>query len=303
MITIKNFIHLYLFLLIVFLQFVTSKVNENCKIIKDKETSKYILSGKCENGIYYVNIDNGKKVTEFDYDLCKKGSIIKYTIISGKMKSEICNTIIEGLNNRDNKELNIRSGSDDQTKEYKLFNDKSALNPNDDSSPAYLFYCEGDECINKTFIGYYINDKDNIYSCKANSEFGSEVRCSKDIIGKSCTEKTVGKVFYEEDEDSKVKYSICLDYNGIDAVSTELSDKAGVYLVGYSDNNVYGLISGQYAMVEVNETSVTLYNNYANYIYVDKTSKNKILRKGEKCPNKDYMSELICDKGICQIKT
>jgi len=44
-----------------------------------------------------VNSLNGKEATELDFDICAKGSITKYTIISGEIKNVSCGTIMEKL--------------------------------------------------------------------------------------------------------------------------------------------------------------------------------------------------------------
>jgi len=151
--------------------------------------------------------------------------------------------------------LNIRSGSDDGKNGYKLFKDKLATVPIDDDSPAYLFYCEGDNCIEQSTVGYYVNDKDDVYSCKTS---GSEVKCSEVNIETSCTSQTIGKIFYENS--SEIKYYVCLDYDGTNAISVELNENGGDYITGYSEDNAYGLTSNQYAVVEINKTSVKLKN-------------------------------------------
>jgi hypothetical protein len=274
---------------------------ENCKIIFDKKLKKYVLQGKCNDGIYYVNNLDGKKSSELNYDICaEKGSITRYVVASGKIYSSSCVNIKDNSLLREKSIIISRSGSDEGEQSYKLFADKSHTEQVDGSSPAYLFICNTDntECTEITNIGYYVNNKNSIFACYNNNN--NEIKCSKIPSETSCTTETIGKIYYEE-EGTQVKFYVCLNYDGDNVVKIDLSDNAGNYFVPYAPNNIYGITLNKYAIVNINRKSIVLSKNQKKYAYVDKSNKYKILMKGDECPSdiNNDMIEFICNNEIC----
>jgi len=173
------------------------------------------------------------------------------------------------------------------------------------TSPGYLFYCNSDnsDCSLVKNIGYYINDRNNIYSCSA---YDSEVKCIKSEAESSCNTNTIGKIIFEENKnrrDDQEKFSICLNYEDSKDYKVPLTQEAGNYVVFYKEDNILGLSSNEYGIVEVKQNSVE-FNNYESsmkYTYANKQSNYKVLNKGDNCPTdlNNNLLEYKCNKGIC----
>jgi len=291
----KIFIEIYIYINIYFVLLVKAN-EEKCKIIYDRRMSKYILNGKCNDGIYYINNLTGKETSELKYDICaKEGSITKYIVYLGKIQSTTCVNAMKNINLREN-DINsstITSGSNEEYKGYKLFKDKFHEIPSENGN--YLFYCNSDntECVPKKNVGYYVNGEDYIISGKGDTDIQIEYKI--DSAETECTTENIGKIFYVN-EDHEIKFLFCLDYKPEIAKKVYLEKNAGKYLVNYSNNNIFGLNIGQFAIVDITESSVEMnkQNNEVKYIYVNKDN-NKLFKRGDICPSdRSNMIEYIC---------
>jgi len=173
-----------------------------------------------------------------------------------------------------------------------------------ETDSAYLFYCNDDNsiCNAITRVGYYINGNSEAFSCKLVNPSNKDIKCSKIAIESNCDINTIGKIFFKGESD-QIKPFLCIDHNSNGDIEVELKENAGDYLVGYSDNNIYGINMNEYVVVTIKKNSVELKYEYDNskYIYVDKTNNNRIIKKGEECPEiNNSMIEYSCKNGICK---
>jgi len=175
---------------------------------------------------------------------------------------------------------------------YKLFNDDKCTIPEDENKFGYLCYCENDNnCEYVKEIGYFINDKDNIYSCPKN-----ENKCTKISSGVDCSN---GELIYDTNDNTKI--SFCISNEGSPVLLS--ADNIGNYIVDHKEGNIFGSTnSEQFSLVKINQNSVVLdksFRKYLKFIYADKIT-NKVLDKGI-CPNGSInLIELNCDEyAIC----
>jgi len=122
-----------------------------------------------------------------------------------------------------------------------------------------LYYCDNTgkcEAINE--VGYYVNSQSDIYSC-SNNDSG---KCKKYSAKNDCLATTIGELFKVNDG-----LSICLNYIGSTPYSETLTNSIKHSIVNYKEGNIFGITSNKYALVKIEEKSVTL----------DKKCKKKIL--------------------------
>lgn len=192
-------------------------------------------------------------------------------------------------------------------------------NYNDSGS---LYYCKGETvtCTEQLNIGYYVVDKETIYTCE---DKGNGLTCKRNRLtydaSKICKNKpeNVGKLFLASEDTTDI--SICLNGDNDDEGSVVLNtSNSGDYLISKNSDpsiNVFGITGSneKYAIININDKVVTLKSNYKNnlkYVYVnDKT--NKIMEKGDKTYpivegsttgeiDKDKIKELLCTGGKCK---
>eukprot|EP00833_Pecoramyces_ruminatium_P013887 jgi/Orpsp1_1/1187919/evm.model.d7180000061158.1 len=173
-----------------------------------------------------------------------------------------------------------------------------------------LYYCatEGQNCNEILDLGYYIIDETLGYVCQSISE---EVSCRNIEIGTTCeSANDVGKIIYASN-----KISLCLNYvaGAANQLSIELNaTNSGNYILPKNNDNIFGLSSDQYALINVNDKVITLnkkYDNKLKFVYAN-TDSNKIIEKGDTCPktkdatpkwNDEKILEMNCVEGKCTL--
>lgn len=177
-----------------------------------------------------------------------------------------------------------------------------------------LYFCqqEGTACTEIKTVGYYVVDKNLVFTCE---DKGSGVICSKGSVSHIACESeatSIGKLFLKEAESTTV--SICLNSDTGGAV--ELNGQAnGDYLISKNNDptvDVFGITGNneKYAIVTIKDKMVTLnatYKNNLKYVYALKES-SKIMKKGDKCPanadntgiDKTKIKEVFCTGGKCK---
>jgi len=207
----------------------------------------------------------------------------------------------------------VETGNNCSHNTYYLINENGDISDEE----GIVHHCIEDEsgvsCTKQNDIGYYVINKDTIYTCKKNKEV---IICTIGNINNNvCNEENIGKLFL-----SGNKIFICLNYKS-KAYSIELSkNSAGEYIVYKSttSNELFGTNDeNPYALISINENFVLLNTEYARnmkYIYINKDESNessifKIMKKGESCPklsensqviNENNILELQCNEGKCK---
>ena len=137
---------------------------------------------------------------------------------------------------------------------YYIFSDEDGTSLELENSSGYLYYCDNNEiCTPIKEIGYYINDINSIYYCDNYNGI-----CRKYNAKDECLISTIGELFYDKNDNSKI--SICLNRDNEKFYSVVLSNEnSGNFIVDYKEENIYGLTnSKQFALVKINENSVIL---------------------------------------------
>jgi len=120
----------------------------------------------------------------------------------------------------------------------------------------YLFYCDKSiNCKAINDVGYYVNSQSDIYSCS----IVDNGKCKKYSVKIDCLATTIGELFIVDDE-----LSLCLNYVGSTAYS-EILTKISLHtadvkhsIVNYKEGNIFGITNNKYALVKIEEKSVTL---------------------------------------------
>jgi len=130
-----------------------------------------------------------------------------------------------------------------------------------------LYYCTDPtgtgtgtiSCTEKTDKGYYVNDKDNAFSCS-----GGTGTCKKEtVLTDGCITDNIGKLFHDTD------VKICLNYEGENAISKVVQGTTpdnGNFLLSFATGNLFGITSGKMGLIKIIDQSVTLLNSNGNCI-------------------------------------
>jgi len=119
-----------------------------------------------------------------------------------------------------------------------------------------LFFCasEGSACQEIHQVGYYVIDKETIFSCSKTAA-DIEVTCEKFSITESesptCSEDTLGKILANGG-----KFYFCLTNSG-NALELSMSN-TGNYALSKNDEDLFSLDSKHYAIININENIITL---------------------------------------------
>jgi len=174
-----------------------------------------------------------------------------------------------------------------------------------------LFYCDPEKqkpiCTEIFDVGYYIKDKEAIFSCKAGN---NGLDCSLNKLtdeNNACNTNSIGKPFLNQN-----KLALCLDYDegATTAYAIDLTPTtSGNYLIKKDSSNLFDIPSDRdYAIVSVKEKIITINLNYTNklkYVYANKDAKMKLLEKGDTCPKSNgaldetKILELNCVNSKC----
>lgn len=165
-----------------------------------------------------------------------------------------------------------------------------------------LFYCQSEDtaCTELYDIGYFVMDKDTIYSCR---EGRNGIECSRSEVTEqddTCNAASIGKIFLNQG-----KLSICLNYDNEKDYFVELNvSNSGNYIIGKDSSNLFGLSNEKYAIVNIKDKIVTIHRTYQNnlkYVYANMSNKLKIFEKGDTCPTDiSNLLELDCFEGKCK---
>ncbi|ORX42311.1 L domain-like protein [Piromyces finnis] len=263
-------------------------IREGIECEKDVESgemhiTKIDLSSKGLAGSIPESIGNLSKLTELNL----KNNYLTGDIpesIKNKIKNDLSYDLenncldcsgVEKCNQRPDKncDCQIKNGLYCKDKTYYLVKtdkNNNYLIQKDHTIPISLFYCEviNDiiECNNKSRTGYYINSKDEIYTCAK----------------EGCTgyENTDGKIVFTDDK---------INIHLTDKIITSLASPETNYLAGHeSIGSIFGTKStNEYVIITIDESSITL-NSAVKYIYINPLT-NKVLER-EECPNDDFLA-------------
>jgi len=133
---------------------------------------------------------------------------------------------------------------------YYLFTDEDGTVRENGNSLGYLYYCDKSiNCKAINDVGYYVNSQSDIYSC-SNAD---SAKCKKYSAKNDCLATTIGELFIVDDE-----LSLCLNYVGSKAYSETLTADVKHSIVNYKEGNIFGITNNKYALVKIEEKSVTL---------------------------------------------
>ncbi|KAL6601962.1 hypothetical protein LY90DRAFT_509679 [Neocallimastix californiae] len=160
------------------------------------------------------------------------------------------------------------------------------------STQGTLFYCseENKACDEINKIGYYVVDKNTIYTCKLDNVNG--FYCIKENLTKDdnqCDEQHIGKLYSKNSSDI---ISLCLNYDDDtsslqpEAISVDLTNNniSENYIIKKNSDNIFNLDEGEnYALINIKNKVITLNPNYKNglkNVYIDKST-YKVVEKSE----------------------
>jgi len=158
-----------------------------------------------------------------------------------------------------------------------------------------LYYCTDPtgtgtgtiSCTEKTDKGYYVNDKDNAFSCS-----GGTGTCKKEtVLTNGCITDNIGKLFYA----TNVK--LCLNYDGENAIAKVVQGTTpdnGNFLLSFGTGNLFGITSGKMGLIKIIDQSVTLINSNGNCIE-SLTAANRNTIAGNGVAGTLY----TCTSGLC----
>jgi len=199
------------------------------------------------------------------------GSDVEYGFCSGGVCFKPCNPT-------------DTSNCDDE--KYYLVKSKNSkipiLSP---STEGYLYYCpaSASACEERKTKGYYMNDKDNVFSCN-----GTEGKCVIETIasGAECTAQTIGKLAL-----SGTDPAICLNFK-TDGI-TELLSATETVLMTYASGNLFGITEGNMGLITIKENSATL-SDATGYCAEDGTTSNTLGTSGSTA-----VTLYNCTAGLC----
>jgi len=197
---------------------------------------------------------------------------------------------------------------------YYLVSSKD-LSLTEEGESGILYYCTGEkvECERQNDIGYYVIDKETVYTCQ---EDGIGITCKRSTVTlETCSNaRHIGKLFSSSTDTT---ISLCLNYDTEASTIVLDGSNTGNYLVYKNVDpkaNVFGIhgVNEAYAIIGIQDKVVRLNSTYSNglkYVYAD-SSTNRIMEKGDKNypkvtgssgePNEDLIMELLCNNGHCK---
>ncbi|ORY32027.1 hypothetical protein LY90DRAFT_626702 [Neocallimastix californiae] len=186
-------------------------------------------------------------------------------------------------------ECDVRSGENCDNDYYLVSKEENYALGEDHGA---LFYCDPEKqkpiCTEIFDVGYYIKDKEAIFSCKAGS---NGLDCTLNKLteeNNACNANSIGKPFLNQN-----KLALCLDYDegATTAYAIDLTPTtSGNYLIKKDSSNLFDIPSNW---------------DYAIYVYANKDAKMKLLEKGDTCPKSNSaldqtkILELNCVNSKC----
>jgi hypothetical protein len=274
--------------------------NLNSDYCVDSSTLVATPTSTCSSTLYHCNVD-GVCVDSTSEETLPE-SIRNQKIVAEVEEEESTSAIDLKI------ECDVRSGENCDNDYYLVSKEENYALGEDHGA---LFYCDPEKqkpiCTEIFDVGYYIKDKEAIFSCKAGN---NGLDCSLNKLtdeNNACNTNSIGKPFLNQN-----KLALCLDYDegATTAYAIDLTPTtSGNYLIKKDSSNLFDIPSDRdYAIVSVKEKIITINLNYTNklkYVYANKDAKMKLLEKGDTCPKSNSaldetkILELNCVNSKC----
>jgi len=273
-------------------EFAASSDNEKNYLISYDASSVFKTVTSNHYGIVKVGINSMTIDTTVttNKEICADNSLLEVSELnnegcdSGKTLYSLCtNGICEKI-------CKVASGTNCIDATYYLVSDETTSKPITDNSTGKLFYCAtaNNACTEINDKGYYINSGTDAYICS-----GSSVTCKKETINSEtqCNDSNIGKLVLVDTN----KPAICLSYKISSAVTKNLSENDGNYLLAYITDNIFGVTENNMGIVKIENKSVKL---LANTGYTIEKSDNILAKTAD-----DTGTLYTCTAGICSSVT
>ena len=193
------------------------------------------------------------------------------------------------------KHCEVTTGTNCIASTYYLVKDKTLSIPLITSATeGYLYYCStaNQACTEKIAKGYYVNNVDDAYQCNGTSKSCTKIGIS---ATETCTTTTIGKLIKmtATDADNTSGTLFCLNYKTA-AIEKKLTNEEGVYLLTFSDNNIFGVTTGRMGLISITENSATLLSS-TGYCAEDGASSNIL---GTSTSESTIL--YLCTEGLCE---